>query len=397
MPEDATDVITCRCGRRLNVRGARPGRMGKCPACGSTFRVPEGGLPTPPKPGTRTLAKPKARPDDEDKGPGGGYDLGPTLTDAEQTPSVRRKAPPPANPERFGDPRKPRKPVEAVGRGGILPLPKETEATPLGSLLYPVWDGYGLAWLVVLPPVLTVASLMVFGLIPVVMRGGNMALFGPAAFGSTVALLIFGAYALLVFQSVLVASAKGNVHHPGWPDFELGDLATALVRWAVALGVGVGPCLYASLAFLGDVPEGGPEPAWLMGAAAIASAGGIYSLVALVAVCLFEDLMAVSPLVVLPAVFRLGLAYVAPLVFWFGFVEGVVLSVRGLYRVEGFWVLLMMTWVVWVGGLYGSVVQMRMLGRAYKRRAREIGWFPEVRKRKGPPREPAPRVPVPDL
>jgi hypothetical protein len=361
--------------------------------------VPEGGFGKPPRPGTRSLAKPKVRPDEEDDGPGGGYDLGPVSSEADEKPSALVKAPPPPpiHPERLGDPKKPRTPIEAVGRGGILPLPKKAEATPLGSLLYPLWDGYGLAWLVMLPPVLTVASLVVFGLIPIVMQGGVMALFGPIAFATIGALVIFGAYTLLVLQGVLVASAQGNVHHPGWPEFDLGGLVMALVRYSVALGVGVGPSLYAALTFLGEVPRGGPELDRLMGAAGIAAAGGIYSLAALVAVCLFDNLMAANPLVVLPAIFRLGLAYLAPLAFWFGFVEGLSLSVRGLYRVQGLWTLVLMTWVVWVGGLYGAIVQMRLLGRAYHLRARRIGWFPDVRRRREPPKEPAPRVPVPDL
>ncbi|HEU5116151.1 MAG TPA: hypothetical protein VFT74_05685 [Isosphaeraceae bacterium] len=403
MPDDAAPIVVCSCGRRLNVRGAKPGRVGKCPSCGSTFRVPETGFPagSPPRTGKRPRAsKPKLgdlAASNEDEHPGG-YGLAPVSLDDEPSSAlVKGPPPPPANPERLGDPKKPRTSIEAVGRGGVLPLPKQGEATPFGSLLYPLWDGYGLAWLIFLPPVMMVASLVVFGLIPIVLQGGVMALFGPIAFATLGAFVIFGAYTLLVLQGALLASAQGQVHHPGWPDFELGSLVMALVRWGVALGLGVGPSLYAALQYLGEVPETGPDPLRLMGSVAIASTGAIYSMMALLAIGLFDSLMAASPLMVLPALFRLNVAYLAPVVFCFALAEIVTFSVRALYRAPGLGILVLATWLVWVGGLYGAIVLMRLLGRAYHQKARQIGWFPDVRPRREPPREPAPRVPVPDL
>ncbi len=365
MPEDAAPVVVCRCGRRLNVRGAQPGRVGQCPSCGSTFRVPEAGLPVAAPSRTPTRPKPRIRADDDD-GPPGGYDLRPSDKPEERPSSlVKAPPPPPANPERLGDPKKPRKPIEAVGRGGIMPLPKTPEKSPFGSLLYPIWDGYALAWLVVLPPILTVASLVVFGLIPIVMQGGVMALFGPVAFATIGAFVIFLAYTLVVLQSALLTSAQGNVHHPGWPDAELGNMAISVFHWAIALGVGLGPSLYAARQYLGEIPEAGPDLNRLIGATGIAALGGIYSLVALIAVCLHEDARAANPLIVLPALFRLGLAYLAPVVFWFGSVEAVTLAVRAIYRVNGFGSLVLTTWGVWVGSLYAAIVLMRLLGRAY--------------------------------
>lgn len=401
MPEDAAPVFVCRCGRRLNLRGAQPGRVGKCPSCASTFRVPPAGLPTSAPQPRKTLARPKprARSDDEDDdGPPGGYDLSPASeTDEPRSSLVKPPPPPPANPERLGDPKKPRTPIEAVGRGGIMPLPKAEESSPFRSLLYPLWDGYGLAWLVMLPPVLTVASLVVFGLIPIVMMGGVMALFGPVAFATIGAFVIFVAYTLLVLQSALLASAQGNVHHPGWPDVDLGSMIVTVFRWAIALGVGIGPSLYAANLYLGEVSEEGPDLIRLIAATAIASLGGLYSLTALLAVCMHEDARAANPLIVLPALFHLGLAYLAPVLFWFALIEGVTLGVRALYRMPGFGPLLVATWGLWVAGLYASVVLMRLLGRAYHLRARRIGWFPDTRRRKEPPLDQAPRVPIPDL
>jgi hypothetical protein len=310
---------------------------------------------------------------------------------------VRRPTPPPENPERLGDPKRPRTPVEAVGRGGVLPLPKDEEATPLGSLLYPLWDGYGLAWLLMLPPVLTVASLVVFGLIPLVMQGGVLAILGPVAFATFAALVIFSAYGLQVLHAVLVASAQGKTHHPGWPDFELVAMLRTLLLWSVALGLGVGPSLYAALDYLGEVPEGGPEVARLVAASAIAASGGLYALAAVLAVSLFDDPMAASPLTVLPALLRLNLAYLAPLAWWVALVEALTLAVRALYRAPGLGPLVLMTWAVWVGGLYGLIVLMRLLGRAYHRKSRQVGWFLDPRDRMEPPASPPPRVPIPDL
>ncbi len=402
MPEDAAPVVVCQCGRRLNVRGARPGRVGNAPPADRPFACPRRALttPSPPRPGKRPPTEGRLRdlPENHKDGPPGGYGLASVPLDDEQSSAlVKGPPPPPSNPERLGDPKKPRKPIEAVGRGGILPLPKRAEATPFGSLLYPLWDGYGLAWLMFLPPVMTVASLVVFGLIPIVLQGGVMALFGPVAFATFGAFVIFLGYTLLVLQSALLASAQGQEHHPGWPDFELGSLVMALVRWGVALGLAVGPSLYAARLYLGEVPETGPETSRLLVTVAIAATGAIYSMIALVAVCLFDSLMAASPLIVIPALLRMNVTYVAPVVFCYALAEGVTFSVRALYQAPGFGVLVLATWLVWVGGLYGAIVLMRLLGRAYYLKARQIGWFPDVRQRREPPREPALREPIPEL
>src|SRR5271165_5047528 len=35
-------ILICTCGKRVKAPGARPGRVGRCPACGSVLEVSEG-------------------------------------------------------------------------------------------------------------------------------------------------------------------------------------------------------------------------------------------------------------------------------------------------------------------------------------------------------------------
>lgn len=442
-PEPTTMV--CRCGKPLSLKGATPGRVGRCPHCGATFRVPAHFTPPPP---TRPASEPRPRgldldlepltprapaplgpglgasgrdesPIPLDFGPGpslrgpepldpgqlapgpaaededewnptpGGYDLAPVEAPRTRLPGLgeppaplrRPAAAPPAGStlvpsDRAARPDRgetPRVPVEPVGRGGLIPLPKQSETTLLGSLLYPFWDGLGLAWMVTLGPVLAVAALIVFKLIPVTVAGGNMALLGPFAFGFIIVLGFVVAYLLAIWGAVLVATAHGDVHHPGWPELGLGPILATLIRWGLALAPGCGLMAYLARRTVLDGPDPGLA-GWLM-AAALVGAGGLYSLVALVALYLYDDLIAASPTVVVPGMVRFGLPLLQVVGLFTGALMLGVVVVRAIDRVTDFWPLVLAGWGGSVLLIYLGLVVSRVLGRAYLARAGTLGWF----------------------
>ena len=122
--------------------------------------------------------------------------------------------------------------MDPVGRGGLIGLPLKAERGLLGSLFYPFWDGLGLACLVLMPPVLGIPALVVFGLIPMVAGGGIMLLFGGIAFAFIVVFAAALGYFLRTLEEIIVSSAQGNTHHPRWPDVEFSSVVGALVRWS---------------------------------------------------------------------------------------------------------------------------------------------------------------------
>ncbi len=446
-------TMVCRCGKSLSLKGAAPGRVGRCPQCGATFQVPEAPRSRPPAgrlapasapapdlespidldapapddpwPGptagpstARAEAipldagpSPSVRPADAldpdllaGLGPGfepedewnpapGGYDLAPRAEAPK--PRARDLAGPPAPPRTPRGPRtprpdgatfepadapdpdrdaapRPRVPIEPVGRGGILPLPKQAETTVLGSFLYPIWDGLGLAWLVALPPLLAVSALIVFKLIPVTVAGGNMALLGPFAFAFIIVLAFLVAFLMAIWGAVVVASAHGDTHHPGWPELNLGAIFATLIRWGLALAPGCGLMAYLARRFVLGPDAGGAE--WVT-AAALVGLGGLYSLVALVALYLYDDLLAASPTLVVPALFRFGLPLVRTVAVFTGVLMLGVVVVRRIDRVSDFWPLVFAGWGGCVLLVYLGLVVARLLGRGYAERAEALGWF----------------------
>ena len=71
-------ILTCRCGQRVKAPGARPGRTGRCPACGGVLEVPPGPGIDPSEAmldaeQSANLRTPDLAGDDEDLRTPGGY------------------------------------------------------------------------------------------------------------------------------------------------------------------------------------------------------------------------------------------------------------------------------------------------------------------------------------
>ena len=50
-------ILVCACGKRVRAPGARPGRVGRCPACGRSLKAPAAtGVPAQPETGAKVAA-----------------------------------------------------------------------------------------------------------------------------------------------------------------------------------------------------------------------------------------------------------------------------------------------------------------------------------------------------
>lgn len=253
-------------------------------------------------------------------------------------------------------------------------------APGLGECLaYPLIDGPGVGLLLFLPPVLLFLTLPIFDMIAILepLSRGDWALgllalpiFLPLIFTFS---LVFG-YSLLVFGQMFVASALGEPDHPSWPEWDPHEISEGLVRWIWAgiFGVVLGgfPCV-AYWIYCGDVD-------WfdLTIFAELVMLGAGYTLMALAASLLHDNLLAANPLTVLSAIGQVAWDYVLP---------SLVGGIAVLLAAGAFWSVVFLIpslklavlglWGFWVLVLYESMVVLRMVGLTYHAHAEELEWF----------------------
>jgi len=186
-------------------------------------------------------------------------------------------------------------------------------------------------------------------------------------------LTIFGVgYLTRYLQTIITSSAQGENDMPDWP--ELSDYSGEVTSPFFQL-VGLAAFCFAPAAGLtiyATFSEGG---AWL-GWATTASMcfGVIYFPMAFMAVAMFDSLVAVNPLLVIPAVLKIpkeyGLAIVLFVVIlilrWLG--ETVLPNLLGIPYI-------LPSIVANFFGLYLFAVEMRILGLLYLMKKDELGWF----------------------
>jgi hypothetical protein len=337
--QNAAPILVCACGKRLRAPGARPGRVGRCPACGDVLRVED----------SSTVAAP----------------ANPTL-DNEPRAALN------------GQPKKRRKKrSEAQGENwnGFVSAPARRESRIRESFLYPLWGAPGISILVFLPPLLWITSIP-FSTVVIAFSGRDTflrigALFILIAF--TVFLGLPLGYVMLFLGKVTASSAMGEIHHPHLPDWELSDILFGLGRWiwAVLVGAVVGglPAM-AYWVYCGDI-----DVFDAMILAELLAVGAVYALMGLLASILYEDILAANPFTVIRAIVRVGWAYAWPcLLAGFAAMTTVTLAVAS-FKVETPTLAAFLFWFFWVLALYLSMVVLRVLGLFYHAHARELGWF----------------------
>ena len=368
--DDDVTILVCDCGKRLRAPGARPGRVGKCPSCGGTLRFPDEARPEavqeiasdpPPRP-----RRPKPKP--PSAAPIRVGALAPSEPDESVLPERAQKLDPERREDLLDAARQ-------VGRGGILRLPRKSRFGLRDALLYPIWDFAALSWIGFLPFMLGLPFLAVFYLIPVVMRGGEMALFGPFAFPMIV---VFGfglGYLGQIFTEVLAASAAGEVHHPKWPEIEFGALVASLFRWACGLAIGLGLASIPASRYWRATEEHGLADK--LAVAAIVASGLAYGLMSLASLSLHGELLAANPLMVLMGIFKAGWRYWQTVALAVGFAVAGTAAIQMIDRFSGSFLILPATWLAWALIVYGGVVVSRSLGMVCHARRQQIGWFPD--------------------
>lgn len=261
------------------------------------------------------------------------------------------------------------KPVRALVRA-----PAALETSWFESLLYPLWDATGLSFLIFLPPLLWLSSLPVFGILPLLLRAGGLILvLAPFAFGMVIFFALVLGYVLLFLGRVLVSSALGEVAHPRMPDGDFHSLLGGVGRWLWAALVGVAVGGLPALAYwlrCGDIDL---FDRVVLGELFALGAG--YSLMALAAALLHDNVWAANPITVVQAICRVGWSYVGPCLLA-GFAVMLALGLFALLeQASAVWVTAVGLWLFWVFGLYEAIVVMRVLGLFYRRHAAALGWI----------------------
>jgi hypothetical protein len=338
-------VIVCHCGKRLSAAGAVPGRVGRCPACGARFQVPE------PAPQAPEEVLPQRAP------------IGPSPSAFVSTPG--------RSPGNAWD-RRSRK------ARGLIRTPDRLETSLSQSLLYPFWGETGVALLLVMPPFLWLTSLPTISIAALLLAEGVS---DSARIGVVFLLPIAAAFALvlgftlLYLGQVLVSSALGEVHHPRWPRWDLHEMFRGLWRWFWAFVAGVGGGFIPAVAYW--IACGDLDPLDVVILVELLALGAVYAQMALLASILHDDPLGANPVTVIQGIVRIGWSYARPCL-----VSGVALALviaafAGLFQIKQPLLAALGLWAFWVLALYLAMVALRVLGLCYHERCRALGWFRE--------------------
>lgn len=191
--------------------------------------------------------------------------------------------------------------------------------------------------------------------------GGELMAFAPIL--GLIANFILFAYFCSVYLQIIESTATGGAEAPEFPDSAdlVGDLFVPMLRVVAVIVACYAPALIYLL--LADEPGTGVFLAWL-------GLGAVYFPMSMLAVGVLGYLGAMSPHIVLPAIFRSGGLY------WLA-----VFLLAFLYL--GQWFILGMLSGLWiVGSLVASLLAMyllmtngRTLGIVYRERREAMGWI----------------------
>lgn len=200
-------LLICSCGQKLNTPGATPGRVGRCPRCGSLLKFDF---------------------DPVSESPGSAQPIGPArLTPAGATPPKPKPAP--------------RRTVARlpIAADGLVAVPVRPEVSFLVCLNYPLRNAAGLALLGFLPPLLWFGSVPLFAIVPLLATGSAFSLIGLVLLGpQTIVLFFTCGHVLLFLGDVLVSSCLGAVAQPRQASWNPTEIVRAWGLWIWALLAG---------------------------------------------------------------------------------------------------------------------------------------------------------------
>jgi hypothetical protein len=180
--------------------------------------------------------------------------------------------------------------------------------------------------------------------------------------------IISTGYLFAYMQRIISVSAQGEAELPDYPEFSewWSDIVSPflLLAWTCL-------CCFAPAVLLwkwGDAQD----PLVQAGALALLGAGGLYFPMALLAVAVTDNFLALNPLVVVPSIARIFVHYLAACV-----ILGALLGLRlaGTALFEAVQVPVVSSVVLGFLSLYLLAVEMRILGLLYCVNRERLGWF----------------------
>jgi hypothetical protein len=193
---------------------------------------------------------------------------------------------------------------------------------------------------------------------------------------ATLLIQVFYVGYLFAFQQRVVHTAAQGLDEPAtWPEVSefWSDVLRPFLQLLAAVLVSFGPAL-ALLLWAGmDATSGGsPGGGKALLSIPLALAGAVYFPMALLAVAMFDNVVGLNPLVVVPAIFKVPLEYFAVLV-----VMALIFVVRvvQVLLLELLPIPVLPDLISAAFGLYFFTVEMRMLGLMYFAKRDRLGWF----------------------
>ena len=379
-PTTVPTLICPDCGRRLLARGARPGRVGRCPSCGARLTFPEplrtSTTQATPFQGSETVrARPKPHPPSlrPDREPPGRADHRPALG------FVVNPDHPSASSKQSGHPGAP---------SWFIAAPAETRTGLRDALAYPCWDAQAPALIGMTSPLLTLFSILSIGLMKrygfeggFVERFAFWMLFFPPMFALFLNVL---GIVLTFLADVLAESAQGRVQHPHWPEWSIAIGLGPPLGWTIAWGLGATLGVVPALAAVNALNW---NELWMGSALLIAGwiLTSAYALASILGWRVAESWAALNPWVAARTLSALGIDAVraaAP-----AGVCGFLVSriVPRLYEVNGPNQVLVQVFLVWLAGLVAAVVAARHFGTICHHHQRALPWTRQPRRPVGDP------------
>jgi hypothetical protein len=388
-------ILVCACGRRVRAPGARPGRVGRCPACGRLLEVPAEPAPLwlETTPGAESSANVGSRQPAQDAGDTarvGGYFLeyaerprsgqaGKSKRQALSSSSLPSRAPAGRRNSKSNS-------VNRVPMAdGFLPPLAHPETGTVASILYPLRGAEALAMVAIMGTAFWGFTILVPEYCLSVWDDANT--LGTPSVGRLVILIsalptvilfpLILIYTLQYLGRILVSSAMGDSVPPRTPDRNFDGFLTGLYPWliwlVVGIVVGLFPLLFSAL-FVDQAILGNS-----ILTVGLVMLGLPYAEVALMMSFLHERTLAATPWGVagsllrhvgsfLPTVFKvtvlMGLA---------GVIFALVLTLRASY----FWFYLLAVLGWWTMAIWIALIVMRILGVHYFHHKDSLAWNPE--------------------
>jgi hypothetical protein len=372
-------ILVCACGKRVRAPGARPGRAGRCPACGRSLKAPAAtGAPARPETGAKVAAGTHMEDlatDTQDSTGAGGYLLEPAerppICQARKQP--RESSSPPARAPAGGEESASRIVDRTPMADGFLAPLTDSDRSVWASILYPLRGAEALAMVAIMGAIFWVFTILVPEYCLGIWDDANM--LGASSMGMLVilisalpALLLFPLaliYTLQYLGRVLVSSARGETVPPRTPDRNFEGFFSGLYPWFIWLvfGAVVGllplmvSALFAGFAILNDPVR----------AAGLAMLGLPYALMALMMAFFHDHPLAATPIGVIGALIRHGGSFLPAMI--------KVMAVLGLAAMSFGLVLSMRTGHFWfyvpaalgccAMAIWTGIVVMRIIGVHY--------------------------------